>query len=70
MKALSIDSAAAKMWDIANERLAYTAHQLAKSEMSTYLPTEVISAENEAEIAAILVEASSDLQQYSLNILA
>ena len=62
MEALSINSAAAKMWDMASVRLAYAAHQQA--------PTEMISAGNEAEIAAVLIEAADDLQQYSLNILA
>ena len=70
MEALSINSAAAEMWDMASERLAYAAHQLAKTEMSIESPTEMISAGNEAEIAAILIEGASDLQQYSLNILA
>ena len=70
MEGLSINSAAAKMWDMASVRLAYAAHQLAKTEMSIEPPTEMISAGNEAEIAAILIEAASDLQQYSLNILA
>lgn len=55
---------------MASVRLAYAAHQLAKTEMSIESPTEMISAGNEAEIAAILIEAASDLQQYSLNILA
>lgn len=70
MEGLSINSAAAKMWDMASVRLAYAAHQLAKTEMSIEPPTEMISAGNEAEIAAILIKAASDLQQYSLNILA
>ena len=58
------------MWNMAIVRLAYAAHQQAKTEMSIEPPTEMISAGNEAEIAAILIEAASDLQQYSLNILA
>ena len=70
MEALGINSAAAEMWDMASERLAYAADQLAKTEMSIESPTEMISAENEAEIAAVLIEAADDLQQYSLNILA
>ena len=70
MEALSINSAAAKMWNMASVRLAYAAHQLAKTEMSIESPTEMISAGNEAEIASILIEAADDLQQYSLNILA
>ena len=69
MEALSINSAAAKMWDMASVRLAYAAHQLVKTEMSIESPTEMISAGNEAEIAAVLIEAADDLQQYSLNIL-
>jgi len=69
MEALSINSAAAKMWDMASVRLAYAAHQLVKTEMSIEYPTEMISAGNEAEIAAVLIEAADDLQQYSLNIL-
>ena len=55
---------------MASVRLAYAAHQLVKTEMSIESPTEMISAGNEAEIDAILIEAASDLQQYSLNILA
>jgi len=51
-------------------RLAYAAHQQAKTEMSIEFLTEMISAGNEAEIAAILIEGASDLQQYSLNTLA
>ena len=70
MEALSINSAGAKMWNMAIVWLAYAAHQLAKTEMSIESPTEIISAGNEAEIAATLIEAASDLQQYSLNILA
>ena len=70
MEALSINSAAAEMWHMATERLAYAAHQLAKTEMSIESPTEIISAGNEAEIATVLIEAADDLQQYSLNILA
>ena len=70
MEALGINSAAAEMWDMASERLAYAADQLAKTEMSIESPTEMISAGNEAEIAAVLIEAADDLQQYSLNILA
>ena len=38
--------------------------------MSIEFLTEMISAGNEAEIAAILIEGAIDLQQYSLNILA
>ena len=70
MEALSISSAAAKMWDMASVRLAYAAHQLGKTEMSIESPTEMITAGNEAEIAAVLIEAANDLQQYALNILA
>ena len=70
MEALSISSAAAKMWNMAIVRLPYAAHQQAKTEMSIEFLTEMISAGNEAEIAAILLEAASNLQQYSLNILA
>jgi hypothetical protein len=70
MEALSINSTAARMWDMASVRLAYAAHQLVKTEMSIESPTEMISAGNEAEIAAVLIEAANDLQQYSLNILA
>ena len=70
MESLSINSAAAKMWSMAVVRLAYAAHQQAKTEMSIDFLTEMISAGNEAEIDAILIEAASDLQQYSLNILA
>ena len=58
------------MWNMAVVRLAYAAHQQAKTEMSIEFLTEMISAGNEAEIAAILLEAASNLQQYSLNILA
>ena len=58
------------MWNMAVVRLAYAAHQQAKTEMPIEFLTEMISAGNEAEIAAILIEAARDLQQYSLNILA
>ena len=58
------------MWNMAVVRLAYAAHQQAKTEMSIESHTEMISAGNEAEIAAVLIEAADDLQQYSLNILA
>ena len=58
------------MCNAAIVRLAYAAHQQSKTEMSIESPTEMISAGNEAEIAATLIEAASDLQQYSLNILA
>ena len=58
------------MWNMAIVRLAYAAHQQVKTEMSIESPTEMISAGNEAEIAAVLIEAADDLQQYSLNILA
>ena len=54
------------MCNAAIVRLAYDAHQQAKTEMSIESHTEMIS----AEISAILIEAASDLQQYSLNILA
>ena len=54
------------MWNMAIVRGAYAAHQQAKTEMSIESHTEMIS----AEISAILIEAASDLQQYSLNILA
>lgn len=70
MESLSINSAAAKMWSMAVVRLAYAAHQQAKTEMSIESPTEMISPGNEAEIAAILIETANDLRQYSLNILA
>lgn len=58
------------MCNMAVVRLAYAAHQEAKTEMSIEFLTEMISAGNQAEIAAILIEAASDLQQYSLNTLA
>ena len=70
MEALSIDSSAAMLWDMADMRLARAAHQLAKAEMTIEPPTEMITAGNEAEIAAFLIEAANDLQQYALNILA
>ena len=70
MEVLSINSAGAKMWNMAIVRLAYAAHQQAKTEMSIESPTEMISPGNEAEIAAILIETANDLRQYSLNILA
>ena len=46
------------MCNMAIVRLAYAAHQQAKTEMSIESPTEMISAGNEAEIAAILIEAA------------
>lgn len=58
------------MWNMASVRLAYAAHQLGKTEMPIELPTDMITAGSEAEIAAVLIEAADDLQQYSLNILA
>ena len=58
------------MCNAAIVRLAYDAHQQAKTEMSIESHTEMISAGNEAEIFAILIEAASDLQQYSLITLA
>ena len=58
------------MWDMASTRLAYAAHQLAKSEMSIDPPVDIITATNESEIAAVLTQAAANLQQYSLNILA
>ena len=58
------------MWDMASTRLAYAAHQLAKSEMSIDPPANIITATNESEIAAVLTQAAANLQQYSLNILA
>ena len=70
MEALGINAAAANMWDMASERLAYAAHQLAKAEPSIAPPVDMITAGNEADIAAIMIEAADDLQQYSLNILA
>ena len=70
MEALTIDSAGAMMWDMASTRLAYAAHQLAKSEMSIDPPANIITATNESEIAAVLTQAAANLQQYSLNILA
>jgi len=70
MEVLSINSAAAMMWDMASERLAYAAYQLAAAKPPVEPPTDMITAGNEAEIAAILIEAADDLQQYSLNILA
>ena len=56
MEALSINSTAARMWDVASVRLAYAAHQLVKTEMSIESPTEMISAGNEAEIATVLID--------------
>ena len=58
------------MWDMASERLAYAAHQLAKAKSPIEPPVDVITAVSESEIAAVLTEAADDLQQYSLNILA
>ncbi len=58
------------MWDMANTRLAYAAHQLAKAEMSIDPPTDIITATNESEIAAVLTQAAANIQQHSLNILA
>ena len=58
------------MWDMASTRLAYAAHQLAKAEMSIDPPADIITTTNESEIAAVLTQATANLQQYSLNILA
>ena len=70
MAALSIDSAGAMMWAMADMRLAHAAHQLAKAEMSIDPPADIITATNESEIATVLTQAAANLQQYSLNILA
>tara|TARA_B100000749_G_scaffold260601_1_gene232200 strand:+ start:270 stop:482 length:213 start_codon:yes stop_codon:yes gene_type:complete len=70
MAALSIDSAGAMMWDMADMRLAHAAHQLAKAEMTIEPSTDIITAGHESEIAVVLIQAANDLQQYSLNILA
>ena len=70
METLSIDSAGAMLWDTATARLAYAAHQLAKAEMEIDPPTDTLTAASESEIAAVLLQAAGDLQQYSLNILA
>ena len=70
MEALGINSAAAEMWDMASERLAYAAHQLAKTEISIDPHIALITVGNESGIAAVLTETASDLHQYSLNIVA
>ena len=49
------------MCNMALLRLAYAAHQQPKTEMSIESHTEMISDGNEAEIAAILIEAANDL---------
>ena len=50
------------MCNMAIVRLAYADHQQAKTEMSIESPTEMISAGNQAEIAASLIKAASDLK--------
>ena len=39
MEALSINATAVKMWDMASVRLAYAAHQLAKTEIVHRAPS-------------------------------
>jgi len=70
METLGIDAAGMIMWDAATTRLAEAAHQLAQAEPVIESPVAALTAGNESEIAALLIQAASDLQQYSLNILA
>ena len=70
MEALDIDAAGMMMWDAATTRLAEAAHQLAKAEPVIESPVDMLTAGNESEIATLLIQAASDLEQYSLNILA
>ncbi|MAE30939.1 MAG: hypothetical protein CMO43_05005 [Verrucomicrobiales bacterium] len=70
METLGIDAAGMIMWDAANTRLAEAAHQLAQAEPVIEPPVDALTAGNESEIATLLIQAASDLQQYSLNILA
>jgi len=70
METFGIDAAGMIMWDAATTRLAETANQLAKAEPAIESPVDALIAGNESEIAALLIQAASDLQQYSLNILA
>ncbi|MDP7049841.1 MAG: hypothetical protein QF721_10340 [Verrucomicrobiota bacterium] len=69
METLDTDATGMMMWDAATTRLADAAHQLAKTEMGIEPPVDMMAASSESEIAANLVQAASDLQQYSLNIL-
>ena len=59
MEALSIDSSAAMLWDMADMRLAHASHQLAKAEMTIEPPIDIITAEHESEIAAVLIQAQT-----------
>ena len=70
MEALDIDAAGMMMWDAATTGLAEAAHQLAKAEPVIESPVDVLTAGNESEIGTLLIQAASDLEQYSLNILA
>ena len=70
MEAFSIGHAGMIIAETAAKNLANVAHDLAKSEMVIEPPVEMLSASGEGEIAAVLLQAASDLQQYSLNILA
>ncbi len=70
MEAFSIGPAGMIIAETAATSLANVAHDLAKSEMVIEPPVEMLSASGQGEIAAVLLQAASDLQQYSLNILA
>lgn len=47
------------MWDMADMRLAHAAHQLAKAEMTIEPPIDIITAEHESEIVAVLIQAQT-----------
>jgi len=70
MEAYSISTAGMIIAEAAATNLANVAHNLAKSEMVIEPPVEMLSSSGEGEIAAVLLQAANDLQQYSLNILA
>ena len=54
----------------AEERLAKTAHDLAKAELSIDSPVEMITALHESEIATTLARNADELYGYTLDILA
>ena len=47
------------MWDMADMRLAHASHQLAKAEMTIEPPIDIITAEHESEIVAVLIQAQT-----------
>jgi predicted ATPase len=63
-------SAARELQHTAEERLAKTAHDLAKAELSIESPVEMMTARHESEIATTLARTADELYGYTLDILA